>query len=104
MEFRRFVTTRQFRETINELRREMAHMATQSDVDAVTTQVQQVATDLQSAQSSLQAEIDQLAQANPSVDLTALQAAVAPLDSAVQALGQIKPDQPAPTPPAPAGP
>ncbi len=66
-------------------------MASQSDVDALTTQVDQVATDLTAAQTSLQSEIDTLAAANPSLDLSALQSAVTPLDSAVQALGQIKP-------------
>jgi hypothetical protein len=73
---------------------------TQSDVDAITTQVDQVAQDLTAAQVKLQAEIDALAAANPTVDLTALQAAVAPLDAAVLALGGLTPDvPPAPTPP-----
>jgi hypothetical protein len=78
---------------------------TQADVDALTAQIEQVAQDLIAAQGKLQAEIDALAAANPGVDLTALQAAVAPLDAAVVALGGLAPDAPPePTPPAPAGP
>ncbi len=71
-------------------------MATQADVDAITTQVSQVASDLKAAQASLQAEIDSLGSANPTLDLTALQTAVAPLDSAVQSLGGLKPTPKAP--------
>jgi hypothetical protein len=73
-------------------------MATQADVDALTTAVDQIATDLTAAQSKLQAEINALAAANPGLDLTALQAAVAPVDAAVQALGALAPSPPAPTP------
>lgn len=69
-------------------------MASQADVDALTSAVDQVSADLASAQSKLQAEIDALAAANPSLDLTALQAAVAPLDSAVVALGDLTPTPP----------
>lgn len=74
-------------------------MAAQSDIDAITAQISQVETDLASTQSTLQAEIDQLSQANPQLDLSALQAAVAPLDQQVQALGQLKPSAPAPADP-----
>jgi uncharacterized phage infection (PIP) family protein YhgE len=66
--------------------------ATQADIDNLTSQVQQVATDLTDAQSKLQAEIDSLA--GQGVDVTALQAAVAPLDTAVQALGNLQPTPP----------
>jgi hypothetical protein len=68
----------------------------QADIDALTAQVTQVATDIAAASAKLQTEIDALAAANPGVNLTALQAAVAPLDAAVVALGGL-----APTPPAP---
>jgi hypothetical protein len=76
-------------------------MSTQADVDAVTTAVDQVATDLVTTQSALQAEIDSLASTNPSLDLSALQAAVAPLDASVQALAALKPTPAAPPAPEP---
>lgn len=69
-------------------------MATQADIDQVTQQVNQVATDLQTSTTAIQAEIDQLAQANPQLDLSALQSAVSPLDDKVKALGQIQPTPP----------
>ena len=78
-------------------------MATQADVAALTTAVGVVANNLETAKSVLQGEIDALAAANPGLNLTALQAAVAPLDSAVQALAALKPT-PAPIASAPAGP
>lgn len=71
--------------------------ANQQDIDQLTTQVTQVATDLGNARNSLQAEIDSLA--GQGVNVSALQAAVAPLDSAVQQLGQIQPTPAQPTPP-----
>jgi outer membrane murein-binding lipoprotein Lpp len=85
-------------------------MATQADIDALTTQVNsvasgltQVGSDLDAAQTKLQAEIDALAQANPSLNLSALQAAVAPIGDAVtqldqhaQSLGNLVPDAPTP--------
>lgn len=87
-------------------------MASQADVDALTqvvsdqgTTIQQVATDAAAAQTTLQTELDNLeAQINAggTVDLSALQAAVAangtalaPLDGAVQALGALVPTPPA---------
>jgi septal ring factor EnvC (AmiA/AmiB activator) len=70
-----------------------AEMTTQADVDALTQQVDTIATDLATSQGKLQAEIDALAAANPSLDLTGLQNAVAPLDAAVVALGGLTPTQ-----------
>lgn len=70
-------------------------MATQADIDALTTQIGTVASDLTKAQTDIQAEIDQLAQQNPALDLSGLTAAVAQLDPAVQAIDQIKPTPPA---------
>jgi DNA-directed RNA polymerase specialized sigma54-like protein len=86
------VTRREFEEAITQIERKL--MSTQADVDALTAQVTQVATDLQTAQTTLQTEIDNLAAANPALDLSALQAAVAPLDASVQALGAITPTPP----------
>jgi hypothetical protein len=76
---------------VQSLQRRLTKMAdaTQADIDALTAEVNQVATDLGDAQSKLQAEIDALAAQG--VDVTALQAAVQPLDGAVQALGNIGP-------------
>lgn len=77
-------------------------MSTQADVDALTTTVEQVAADLATTQQALQGEIDALATGNPALNLTALQAAVAPLDATVRALAAVKPTPP--TPPAPVAP
>lgn len=67
--------------------------ATQQDVDNLSASIQGVASDLAQAQSDavkvnteVQAEIARLQAANPGVDLTALQAAVAPLDGVAKAL------------------
>ena len=83
---------------IHHIERKLTHMATQADVDAITTAVTQVAVDLATAKTDLQTEIDSLVTANPALDLTALQAAVAPVDAAVVALETLKPTPPAPTP------
>src|SRR5438309_9884094 len=86
------------------INRRLSHMATQADVDALTQQVGQVASDLQSAQTQLQTEIDNIAAANPNLDLSALQSAIQPLDDSVKALGNLQPTpapSPAPAPPAP---
>jgi hypothetical protein len=91
----RYVTTAQLAAALAPLNQRINLMATQADVDAITTQVTQVATDLATAKTDLQAEIDKLAKQNPAIDLTALQGAVAPLDAAVVALETL-----APTPPA----
>jgi flagellin-like hook-associated protein FlgL len=82
------------------IERQLTHMATQEEVTAITTEVEKVATDLGTVQSTLQTEINNLAAANPSVDLSGLQTAVAPLDAAVEALGNLQPikAEPAPTP------
>lgn len=61
-----------------------------------------VATDLATAQSTLQTELNELAQANPGIDLSKVTASVTALDTAVQAVGGLKPAPavPAETPPA----
>ena len=73
-------------------------MATQAEVDTITAEVQKVATDLSTVKTTLQTEIDKLAEANPSLDLSALKTAVEPLDAAVEALGNLQPLTPAPAP------
>jgi flagellin-like hook-associated protein FlgL len=77
--------------TLNTRITQMAE-ATQQDIDNLTTQVSQIATDLGTAQTKLQAEIDSLSAGG--VDVTNLQAAIAPLDAAVQALGALQPTPP----------
>ena len=76
-------------------------MGTQADVDAITTAIGQVETDLKASSDAIQAELDQLAAANPGVDLTALRSAVSGLDPAVQAIGALKPLTPQPPAPGP---
>jgi hypothetical protein len=85
------VTTQDLNAAVAKLNKRIDQMATQAEVDAITAELGTVATDLASASTKLQAEIDALAQANPSLDLTALQAAAAPLDASVQALGNLVP-------------
>ena len=80
-------------------------MSTQADVDALTVAVTQISTDLATASTTLQAEIDKLVAANPALDLTALTAAIAPIDAAVNALDTLAPTPPVPpAPPAPPAP
>lgn len=93
MRWRRSVSRREFDSTITRIERQL--MSTQADVDALTAQVSQVATDLQTAQTTIQAEIDALAAANPALDLTGLQDALAPIDEAVVKLGATVPTPPA---------
>ena len=76
-------------------------MASQQDVDAITTAIGQVETDLKSSSAAIQTELDALATANPSVDLTGLRSAVSGLDPAVQAIGALKPLTPQPPAPGP---
>ena len=95
-----YITHEQLDERLEPLERQI--MSTQAEADAVTAQVTQVSTDLATAKTDIQAQIDALAVANPAVDLTALQAAVAPLDAAVVALETLAPTPPAPpVPPVP---
>jgi uncharacterized protein len=77
---------------------ERQQMANQQEVDTITTEVQTVATDLTTVQSTLQTEIDNLAAANPSIDLSGLKTAVEPLAAAVEALGNLQPLKPEPAP------
>jgi hypothetical protein len=80
---------------------EEQQMSTQAEVDALTTALQQVATDLESDATTLQSELDnlesQITAGNP-VDLSALQTAVAALDPKAKAIGALVPEKPAETP------
>ncbi len=97
---RQYVTHEQLEERLEEIYERIEHMATQADVDALTAELDSVSSDIQTASASIQAEINALAQANPGLDISKLQAAAAPLDAAVQGLGNLKPVLQAP-PPAP---
>ena|ERR1035437_7181404 len=86
---------------INELQENQ--MSTQAQVDALTAELTQVASDLVASSAALQTEIDSLSAANPGVSLTALQAAADALDPAVKAIGALVPVAGARGPIGPAG-
>jgi multidrug resistance efflux pump len=94
------VTQRQFWHEINKINQRISHMASQADIDALTAELQNVANDLAQTQTVLQSEIDNLADGNPGLDVSALQQAADALDPAVQKLGSITPTPPPTTPPA----
>ncbi len=90
---RSYVTQAQLAAAVKTLNERINLMATQAEIDALTTALTQVSTDLATTQSDLaasstklQAEINALSAANPTLDLTALQAAAAPIDGVVEAL------------------
>jgi ABC-type transporter Mla subunit MlaD len=87
-----YVTRQEFKRAIQALNERIDGMASQqAAIDAITAQLGQVSTDLESARTTLQTEIDNLAAANPGVDVTALQNAAAALDPAVQSLAGLTP-------------
>jgi hypothetical protein len=90
-------------DAIKELRNNQ--MSLQDEINGLTAELNKVATDIASVETTLQTEINNLATQNPGVDLSSLRTAIQPLDAAVQALGKLEPVQPAPAPaadPAPA--
>jgi hypothetical protein len=87
-------------EAIIDLRKNQVSL--QEEVNSIATELDKVGTDLAGAQETLQAEINNLANQNPGVDLSGLRAAAQPLDAAVQALAKLEPTPAAPpveTPP-----
>ena len=70
-------------------------MSQQDDISADTAAIVQAVTDLGTAVTNVQAEIDQLKAANPALDLTALDAAVASLQPAVAGVQALAPAPPA---------
>lgn len=72
--------------------------ASQADIDALAAALHQEDSDLNTAVTGIQAEIDALKQANPSLDVTALQSEVTSMGTAVSSAAALVP------PPAPAGP
>ncbi len=87
--------------SIKEMRKTMA--VTQADLDALAGALNDVSTRLTSADEGLQAEIDALQAANPSLDLSGVQAALANVSAQVDATAAMVPVAPsADEPPAPA--
>lgn len=76
------------RRVIHELKE---HMASQTDIDALAAQVDQVSADLTTAVEEVQAELDSLSQANPNLDLSSLSDKVSQLDAQAQAVGSLVP-------------
>lgn len=74
-------------EAIHQLERQQA--MSQTEIDALTTAVGQVAADLEADTATIQAELDAAATANPTVDLSKLTVAVAALDPKAKALGAL---------------
>jgi hypothetical protein len=90
------------RVAVNKL--EEQQMSTQADVEVLTAAIGTVSADLDAAKVKLQAELDALSTANPALDLSGLQAAIAPLDAVAQGLGALVPAPVAPPVPAPVPP
>lgn len=88
---------------VDKLNERMDTMATQDDINRLTGEVNQVATDLAASVATVQSELDALQAANPTLDLSGLETAVSTLDTQAQAVGTLAPQPaPAPTPPPPA--
>lgn len=66
-------------------------MATQAEVDAITTAIQDLKTELTADDAAIQQAITDLQSAHPDVDLTALNAAVSALSDQVDATGALVP-------------
>lgn len=88
-----YVTREELEKALADLRSEMADE--QSQIDALTAQANQIGTDLDATQTELQNQINALAAANPQLDFSGLEAAMAPLDAHVLALQQLQPQSPA---------
>lgn len=90
------VTSSDLQNAVNKINKRIDKLeaSEQGQIDALTSQVTQVSSDLETATQNLQAEIDSLASANPSLDLSALTNAIAPLDEAVNSLNNLKPTPP----------
>lgn len=69
-------------------------MATQDQVDALKATVDQLGGDLATAVSGIQSDLDALKKANPAVDISALEASVATLSTAVQGAQAVDAENP----------
>lgn len=72
------------------------HMATQADIDALTTKLGELKDTLTADDAGIQAEIDALKAANPAVDVSGLQSAVDALSAQVDATSALVPAPAAP--------
>lgn len=80
---------------IERLTRMETNMANQADIDALKATIDQLGGDLSTALSGIQSDLDAAVQANPGVDLSALQASVGTLSEAVLRAQQIDGENPA---------
>lgn len=88
-----FITRREYQHQLERIYRRISILMTsQADITAIVDSVAQVEADLAASQATLQSELDALSQANPSLDLSGVQAAVASLDDHAKALNDLKPD------------
>src|ERR1700685_1103328 len=78
---------REIWEAIHRLERQQA--MSQTEIDALTAAVGQVASPLEPDATTIQAELDKLTEAEPTLDLSALTTAVAALDPKAKALGAL---------------
>jgi len=77
-----------------------ALMTQQNDLNTDVQAIQEAVTGLGAAAVAIEAEIDDLKEANPELDLTSLDSAVGTLTTAVSAVTAIAPPAAAPPPPA----
>jgi DNA anti-recombination protein RmuC len=96
-----FVTHKQLEEELEPIKDKIKNMATQDDINALTTSIQQVGTDLTNSVATVQNEINNLAQQNPQLDLSGVQNAVSALDEQAKAVSGLVPNEPAPVEPTP---
>lgn len=91
---------------IADLKQELGTMSetTQQHVDALAAQLTTMDATLKAGITSITDEIAALKTANPTVDFTALDSAVAAMGTDVAAVAAIPPAPPPPAPPAPAAP
>jgi hypothetical protein len=93
---------REIWEAIHQLERQQA--MSQTEIDALTAAVGQIAADLEADTTALQEELNKLEQekaAGQPLNLGGLQSAVAALEPKAVALGKLTPEKPVETPPAP---
>lgn len=74
------------------------HMATQDDVDRITSLVTDSTTQITTATDAIRQDIADLKAANPGVDVSALEASVGQLGTAVGGLDTLDAENPAPAP------
>jgi hypothetical protein len=86
-------------EILNKIQHLGEHMATQADIDALTTRLETVDATLTAGLSGVRQDIADLKAANPGVDTAALEASVAALETGVTGLSELDSENPAPAGP-----